>query len=681
MFRFKTSFKKKGYHIHENDPPFVFPPKGVQNEISGNLVQIYGPNGTGKTTLLNILALSFGYFENEEELRNKPKLKETLKELKENETLEYYFKITQSNNNTFDLIIEKKANESQTIILNNQYKTMDFIRQTFEVLYLTEDNPEKIINITTEKLTSNFQSLLDKLNSFENFVFDINYKIREYEIINQEITKFEDDINKKKETLKKLKSSLSEIEEKLRKINRKRELDEKLRILEQSEEIEKNFKKYENQYLKLSSQTNDKKIEDKINHNIYQQKKLREELENIKNEIETILDELKLLNINLDRSKLYSGDTEEINALLNKYYSKINDVSYIQSRIAFASSLISFLGNYPPSLHLPVIEKTNQDLISELDSFVNKHKNLDPSPIIQKLGSILALSNEYFGCEAKLEKLRKDQKELENTNKDAQKLSAIKIQYEEALELYSTLNKIKKESTKESLLEEYASLRVVKIEEENELSEKKQQKKNEVGLLDQSIKNKEYILNLKKEQRGLKPQFFDDKEKIKELSTLIANIKKKLEFWKSISQNPSKVKSELKDVNDQQEFDRFRDAVGLFFAESFEPLPFDQRYHEVKFFDIDKKIFITKEDRCIKMSDLSQAQTKTTSLNSGLAQIKPYKKAIVLIDEVADLDKNNLDHVKSTLKKKFLDGSVFLAVLVRPPLEKNPNDIVIECWD
>ena len=70
MFEFKMSYLEPGYH-KPGDKPFTFPPEGVESKIDANLIGIYGRNGTGKTTLLNVLALALGYLDREKELDTK----------------------------------------------------------------------------------------------------------------------------------------------------------------------------------------------------------------------------------------------------------------------------------------------------------------------------------------------------------------------------------------------------------------------------------------------------------------------------------------------------------------------------------------------------------------------------------------------------------------------------------
>ena len=60
MFKYQLQYKEPGYH-KDGDLPFTFPPENIPKQIDSNLLEIKGKNGTGKTTLLNILAAALEY--------------------------------------------------------------------------------------------------------------------------------------------------------------------------------------------------------------------------------------------------------------------------------------------------------------------------------------------------------------------------------------------------------------------------------------------------------------------------------------------------------------------------------------------------------------------------------------------------------------------------------------------
>jgi len=155
--------------------------------------------------------------------------------------------------------------------------------------------------------------------------------------------------------------------------------------------------------------------------------------------------------------------------------------------------------------------------------------------------------------------------------------------------------------------------------------------------------------------------------------------------WTQILQDPTSSREQFKSTGEQpgfgfSDYQKFVAAVGEYLGNQFEPLAFDYKLHTIKFFDIEKDTFTTSEDRQIPIDKLSQGQSKITTLTGSFKKMDSSKKKIVLIDEIADLDPENLQKVKATLKKKFAEGSLLLAVLVRPPRESSTNIIDITGW-
>jgi len=127
-------------------------------------------------------------------------------------------------------------------------------------------------------------------------------------------------------------------------------------------------------------------------------------------------------------------------------------------------------------------------------------------------------------------------------------------------------------------------------------------------------------------------------------------------------------------------YEKFERAVGEYLGNQFEPVAFDYKLHDIKFFNIEKGTFTTKDDRQIPIAKLSQGQSKIATLTGSFKRMDSSKKKIVLVDEIADLDPENLLKVKATLKKKFAEGSLLLAVLVRPQRESSSKIIDINGW-
>src|SRR5437588_12517871 len=130
MFEFSARYSQPKYH-KEGEEPFRFPPSGMANVTKSNLIEVRGSNGTGKTTLLNILALALGYLEREQELARKPLLKAKLTALDKNPTLEYEFRITREGAYPVDLKLHRTKGQRPRIFLNSKAVAPDVLGRDF----------------------------------------------------------------------------------------------------------------------------------------------------------------------------------------------------------------------------------------------------------------------------------------------------------------------------------------------------------------------------------------------------------------------------------------------------------------------------------------------------------------------------------------------------------------------
>lgn len=155
--------------------------------------------------------------------------------------------------------------------------------------------------------------------------------------------------------------------------------------------------------------------------------------------------------------------------------------------------------------------------------------------------------------------------------------------------------------------------------------------------------------------------------------------------WIVILNDPAERRKDFASVKGKgvfglSDYEKFLAAIGEYLGDQFEPIPFDNKLYDVRFFDIEKEIFTTSDNKQISLHWLSQGQNKIVTLNASLKKLDPTKKGVVLIDEIADLDPEKLQTVKDTLKEKFREGSVLLALLVRPPRESSSKMIEITGW-
>ena len=146
-------YRDPNYHINADDPSFIFPPNNELLEIKGNLLEIFGQNGTGKSTLLNIIALSMGFVRNVKELRLKPALQEKLQSLEKNTQLQYLLDIETPDPHKFSVNITKQPGRDQIVTINHS-QIDSYPLKNFDLIFLTEDDPTKVVTLSIGKLFS-----------------------------------------------------------------------------------------------------------------------------------------------------------------------------------------------------------------------------------------------------------------------------------------------------------------------------------------------------------------------------------------------------------------------------------------------------------------------------------------------------------------------------------------------
>jgi len=307
------SYLESGYH-RPGDRPFLFPPEGVDDRINANLIEIEGRNGTGKTTLLNCLALAAGYLDHEKDLETKPALRRKLQDLDKNNTLEYFFRICCDKPDPIDLKIERAKGQKSKCWLNSKAVDLDTINRKFDIVFLTEDDPKKVVNASLGKLSKYFNELEKGLvfiqSSINRNLLDIaefhEFKKKENNMI-KEIEGFRKDIDNKR-------SDHAKLTQKLKQVQQKNDVKGKLELLNNEKQITSEYNNLKKKY----DQTKDKKDTDII-RSLYRERlnlnRVNDELKKIDAGITQICDSLAHYSIPLHTEKLLKGDYAELNQL------------------------------------------------------------------------------------------------------------------------------------------------------------------------------------------------------------------------------------------------------------------------------------------------------------------------------------------------------------------------------
>lgn len=675
LFEFKMSYMEPGYH-KPGDLPFSFPPKGVDSKIDANLIEIEGRNGTGKTTLLNCMALAMGYLDQEKELETKPALKQKLQDLSKNKTLEYYFRIRCDKPEPIELRIERAKGQKPRWWLNSKRVDPDTINRKFDLVFLTEDDPKKVVNASLGKLARYFRTLEKGLVSLQGSLNKHLINIAEYHDFEKKEKEMLREIKKLEQNVEKKKSEVTELQDKRGKIELKKEIKEKLELLSNEKQIMSRYTNLKKKYEELK----DKKsttIVRKLYKERYNLKVTDDKLKAINAGIVQICKSLAQYGVSLQSEKLVNGDYSELNEL-NKRIQPQKKQDAVKLRMI--DEMIKLFQQYLGNDIVPLINKPVHEVVRELFRLKVRFAADRIFALISALNNTMTDKRKAL---VTFDKIQEKISRLTQRAKDLEDIGDIRSSFVEAERKYLDLQ-IAAEEGRTKLLSRWKQIRSI-VGDPVAIGSQIHELEVLAGTEETMKSRYEENLTLLRENATKQPKYEKKERKLQYLYEQISRMRENVFQWIQILKDPRLTKQQFESAGEARgfglsDYQKFVKTVGEYLGKQFEPVAFDYKLHNIEFFDIEKDTFTTKEDRQIPINKLSQGQSKITTLTGSFKKMDPNKKKIVLIDEIADLDPENLKIVKATLKKKFTEGSLLLAVLVRPPRESSSKIIDIKGW-
>jgi len=674
LFEFRTSYKEPGYHKPE-DPPFSFPPEGVDSKIDANLIEIEGRNGTGKTTLLNCIALALGYLDQDKELERKPALKRKLQDLEENPTLGYRFRIRCAIDEPIDLVVERTKGQRRCW-LNSKEVSMEVIDKQFEIVFLTEDDPRKVVNSVLGKLSKYFNDLDRGLVSLQDAINRHLIGIKEFHEFKKKEESMLKEIESLEQNIANKTDQLNELNKKLEKVEIREKIKSKLELLNNESQINDRYNSLKKRYEQLK----DKSSSDIIRKLSKERKNLRfayEELKSIDERVIKICSSLNIYGIKIQSEKLLEGDCSELNELKRKIQPQKQRIAVSMQMV---EDMIAIFQKYSENEIVPLVDKPVQEVLRELNLL---RARLAPDRVFGLTDALNKVVNERKMKKAEIDKIQDKIYELSQKSEALKEFDNVNKDFLEAQQQYMRLQEALSENRTE-LLSKWSELSLIddKLESiRKQINELEISKRTDENWLFKVREN----LSILRENATKKPKFEEKENELKALFQRISYLRENIFQWIQILTNPTLAREQF-DVEEQrpgfglQDYEKFVKAVGEYLGNQFEPIAYDYKFHEIKFFDIEKDAFTTKEDRQIPIDKLSQGQSKIATLTGVFKKMDPNRKKIVLIDEIADLDPENLQLVKKNLLEAYKNGSLILAVLVRPPRESSSKVLEIRGW-
>jgi len=697
---------KYDYEIQRNvgNDIEIFVPDKIDVNLP-NLVYIEGPNSSGKSTLLNLLAIAF--YGHRSKKINEILLRK-MNSLIDSNYQKIKFNIEVKNKDSSLILRSIKELDNHDIfveeIINGESKPLTFDRfeNRYNLIYDIPNNP-------TERLYDLLDEVKDEQLRYGTKIKDFYWYLRN---IIKEISEYRDPdrISNLKSTLKRLKENNKELKLKIPILN------------ELLNNLEKYFYLYFYSYYKTEYYTLSNKLEkyevDK-NKLIKEMKKVSKKQKKIRDKITFLLDKIsekhynltsliisnlipseksridiwKNINVyNIKDNKLDNNLISETLHYLNIFYIEKEKIEENESfnNASIIQNIISFLKNYENSqIIIPKIDLNIKELINILEEenisnelLIKKHNNiihtielledikLDIDSINDELGNYEnivikdeEISEEIYEYQDSTETIAQLKKRLNILEQNYNKYMKLSLTKNLNLEdkNFSLINELKIYGNMESL-QPYYSLNEKQLSEEIiSLRHQIQQYKDSLAQTDVYIE--EYTKQLK-ELEKLKPHKYEIYQKELEILAHTTNVLSQKLLSDSDQFITNLRKGKVKKLKNDFE-NKYYNEISKYLAYRIGEFKHIDNTYIAKEIDLIKGIINTKSNRIIRLSDMGTGQSQAAYL-LGLLNVKDdNRKILALFDEIAMMDSNTLIPIYKKLNNLYISDRLLLGIVVQ----------------
>lgn len=706
------------YEILRNegaDYPRKFTTHEKLRKIDGNALYIKAPNASGKSTLLNVIALAlYGDRLEDADCRISESLRSDIRYMASRPNQNYTFNLMiSSKDGNIKLVSSKENSVSKDItvkeIIGTEETYLPF--QTFkEKYFLIYDIPEDPLNHITELLdeVKNQQKRYHKkISDFRNYLGEVKLEIarsRDEEAIHKltvaefRYQKMEEEIN----------SSINYLVEQISVLESYLSLREFAKYIENSiyllQEIEKHDKKIYNtkkavknfntQYGNKTRRV-DSKIKT-INKLIY---KLSATLEHlfIDRDLDAIKKHIEITKkINLEDGLITDEVYKKLRNELAFFTKQINDyladknVRESGKKGSFYQELINLLKQYRSiDISFPGFDKNIKELLKLLEKEYEDNRILksiydDLNDCLRFIADIelelKSLPKEFESIKVLSSKVNEsfnlvNNETIENQIED---LSDELNQILEKIAYYKNMahqNKIYIDETSDpdeiydmqnQLLHSHLGYKnIFQLGEDlylNEIQKIKQkleeERKRHDSVVSTRAQNQERLKDL--EAREIH-RYYNYSTQIDNLSKMIDTLDQSFIKYESIIHKISKG-----DRLDSETDIQYNDAISSYFANKIPEFPYINEFVKPSKIDFLNKTILLDDGREIDMKDISTGQSMSMYIQAILNRPEDDKRRMVVIfDEGATMDSNSLKPIQTILAKQIDQNKILLAVFAK----------------
>ena len=688
----------------EKNETKVFKPDKIPT-ILPNLVNIQAPNSSGKSTLLNLIALSF-YGNKNKKLH--PSLLKKINSLLDSNHQNIIFKIKVTNaNSTIEIISEKKDADKIDIIVHEISDgkkivlTPELFDRKYNLIYDIPDNP-------TERLNKLTYEVKDAQIRYGNRVG----------LLNAHIKKIISDIRSSRnpERLKQFKLQFSNLSDVIHDLdNLIVSFESELETLELAtyhyyythystryDLKEKELKKEERRIKKMVKDENksDSKYLEKtiaLNETVHRIQKTFEELTVLLKQLipqsETHhLEIWERVDISQTFDDLEFDDNllEEIvnfNGVLNELHDDVSNKPAFQET-KLCNDLIQVLHNYKTiNLTIPGLEKTITEFVNDLEKIVrlNEKTTIFDENCIITIGLLDNLRQDIKFAQRSLFpnlRLLRDTHSNDTTNVEYDLMESKIGEIKEILSKYGGSVKyyeaelLKKEDFDpdnickigEDELEKYSVYTEEQLHKEivalkEEISNKKTELSKNKFTLDRLSTE---IKDIEKKKPHEYQNNLDELEQLESITTILS-IKLLNQFNGYISAIIDGKVHSYENINEEQK--NYYKFIFSYLGTVLGTVHHLDKTYEVKCIDLVKEKIITEDGKTIMFTDMGTGQSQSAYLMS-LLNNSDDRKIIALFDEIAMMDKSSLEPIYGKIRELYEQNKLLLGIVVQKSDQK-----------
>ena len=689
------------YTINRNevDEVVTYTPDKIPTKLP-NLVSIEGPNSSGKSTLLHMIALSLHGL-NKESMN--PALKHKMKSLLDNSYQEVKFEFKIQNNDKTLEIISQKASLNKPLIkvyeIRNGKKiilTPERFEKEYNLIYDIPDNPTQRLNQLTESikwLQQTWGNRIGSLTSNTQRVINDVKNSRDPKIIQE------------------LYDSLEKANQNYIDISRKNDLD--IAFLDMLEKYT-----YCRSFLEYSDKYN--KLEERIKQSEKKKKKVIKMKNKVSNEYRKLKDEaLELMKILED---MYDNVTPTLKRLIPK---EEDHLMKIWEMVNFNDSMRNFEFSEK-------FKSVNLTFKLQLVKLIEKHEEtIKEAEIWEK---VVCALQEFKTKDIEVPGAGKNISELIDAINESNKEYEILLNYvsniNKSIDLLCNIeekrNKLETEifpRLREISGEQDFDLYEDEVNEENDLEKEYQKLKNfedngdfywkecakkdisldDIGLIFNEISFKEEIIPYESySENQLLEKINHLKKSINEDSTTLRRKKNNIDFLDNEIQRlekkePHKYQNRMEELTDilktcqiikqkmvvkydryiteiidrnyspdskDKEREKYFEQVSDYLGKRVEYVKYIDKEYKVKSIDMFNETIQTEDGKIIKLVDMGTGQSQSAYL-MGQLNVADNRKIIALFDEVAMMDKKSLTPIFKKFEELYLQDKLLAGVVVQ----------------